>query len=70
LLHTREGCAIRGLSKFSTSLGLVALRISNPKGPHNGTFSYTHTKKIKSKHPLPPLLSPQKTRDVNRRVVI
>jgi len=33
LLHTREGRVLRGLYKFSTSLGLVALRISNPEGP-------------------------------------
>jgi len=30
-----------GPSKFSTFFSLLASRISNPEGPHSGTFSYT-----------------------------
>jgi hypothetical protein len=32
---------IMGAFHISTSFNLLALRISNLKGPHNGTFSYT-----------------------------
>jgi hypothetical protein len=30
-----------GPSRFLTSFSLLALRISNLEGPHNGTFFYT-----------------------------
>jgi hypothetical protein len=33
----------RGASRFSTSLGLLALGISNQKGPLYGNFSYTES---------------------------
>jgi hypothetical protein len=33
----------RGPSRFSTSLGLLALGISNQKGPLYGNFSYTES---------------------------
>jgi len=41
LFYASESLPLGGPFEFSTSLSLLTSKISNPKGPHSGTFFYT-----------------------------